>query len=299
MREREATIVEGPAPATPGSYGEAPPGYRVPAATRIGRIKLLVSDLGRSLAYYETVLGLRAVARDAASAQLAPAGDDTVLIELHTQRGVQAAPRTGRLGLYHFAFLVPDRPSLGRFVAHLQHLGVRAGSSDHLVSEAVYLTDPDNLGIEVYVDRPRASWHRMGRELMMATDPIDMAGLLRAAGNATWSGMPASTVVGHMHLHVGDLTSATAFYSDVLGLDRTVWHYPGALFFSAGGYHHHLGANTWAGRDARAPRADEARLLEWTLEVPDAAAVGAAAKNLELAGHPVEATSVEGAGQAV
>ena len=106
---------------------------------------------------------------------------------------------------------------------------------------------------------------------MMATDPVDTAGLLRHAGDEPWTGMPAGTVMGHVHLHVGDIPRAAAFYSEALGFDRIVWHYPGALFLSAGGYHHHLGTNTWAGPNARPPAPDEARLLEWTIELPDAA----------------------------
>jgi catechol 2,3-dioxygenase len=280
--------------ATPGTYGEAPRGYRAPADTRLGRVKLLVSDLGQSLEYYETVLGFRAVARDAKSALLTPMEDDTVLVELHTQPGVRPVARRGRLGLYHFAILLPSRASLGRFARHAQELGVRVGSADHLVSEALYLTDPDNLGIEVYADRPRETWRRVGRELMMAADPIDIAGLLRAGGDAARSGLPAGTTIGHVHLHVGDLPTASSFYSEALGFDRTAWHYPGALFFSAGGYHHHLGTNLWAGSGAHPPHEEEAKLLEWTLELPDADAVRSLTAGLAAAGHPFE--SVPGRG---
>ncbi|HEX5830893.1 MAG TPA: VOC family protein, partial [Gemmatimonadaceae bacterium] len=136
--------------------------------------------------------------------------------------------------------------------------------------------------------RPRASWRRMGRELMIATDPLDVADLLRAAGTAPWTGMPASTAIGHVHLHVGDLASASAFYSDALGFDRITWHYPGALFLGAGGYHHHLGTNTWAGAAARPPASNDARLLEWTIELPDAASVASAAESLARAGYAAE-----------
>jgi catechol 2,3-dioxygenase len=166
---------------------------------------------------------------------------------------------------------------------------VRAGAGDHLVSEAFYLTDPDGLGVEVYADRPRATWRRVGRELMMATDPVDVAGLVRDAGDAPWAGMPAGTTVGHMHLHVGDLEAGARFYADALGFDRMVWRYPGALFLGAGGYHHHLGTNTWAGPAARPPGADDARLLEWTVTLPTAADVAAAAASLAAAGHDAAA----------
>src|SRR5207249_8971083 len=196
------------------------------------------------------------------------------------------APHGGRLGLYHFAILLPDRASLGRFVRHLGEIGERAGAADHLVSESLYLRDPDNLGIEVYADRPRSTWRRIGRELMMATDPLDVAGLMRDAGADPWTGLPGGTVMGHVHLHVGDLAAASAFFSEGLGFDRTVWQYPGALFLSAGGYHHHLGTNTWA---AGAPSAgpEDARLVEWQVVVPTADAVQAVARSLTTVGATV------------
>jgi catechol 2,3-dioxygenase len=131
-------------------------------------------------------------------------------------------------------------------------------------------------------------WRRVGRELMMATDPVDVADLVRAAGEEQWNGMPAGTVMGHVHLHVGDIERAADFHSETLGFDRTVWSYPGALFMGAGGYHHHLGANTWAGTGARPAGEGDARLKEWTIELPDAASVQSAAERLEQAGHPVE-----------
>jgi catechol 2,3-dioxygenase len=272
-------------PATPGSYGEAPTGYRLPQATRLGPVRLQVADLARSIAFYEKTLGLRVLASDASRAQLGTHGAATTLVELESRPGTRPAAEAGRLGLYHFAILLPDRASLGRFVRHLGDIGARAGAGDHLVSEALYLHDPDNLGIEVYADRPRETWQRIGRELMMATDPVDFAALAQAAGSQRWGGMPAGTVMGHVHLHVGDLAQASAFYSDALGLDRMVWRYPGALFLAAGGYHHHLGTNTWAGPGARAPHDDEAQLLEWTMELPLSADVEAAAASVAGAGH--------------
>ncbi|MFL5580774.1 MAG: VOC family protein [Gemmatimonadaceae bacterium] len=279
----------GAQPATPGSYGEPPHGpFRLPDATRLGEVRLQVSDLERSLAFYEGVLGLRALTREPGRAQLAAHAYDRVLVELHERPGARPAPSRGRLGLYHFAILLPDRASLGRFVRNVADLGVRVGAGDHLVSEAFYLQDPDNLGIEVYADRPRDTWKRIGRELVMATDPVDVPGLLRDAGEAAWAGLPAGTVIGHVHLHVGDLQRAGAFFGDALGFDRTVWHYPGALFFGAGGYHHHLGTNTWAGTGAQPAGDDDARLLSWTVELPDEASASAAAESLRKGSFPAE-----------
>ena len=273
----------------PSAVGIAPPGYRLPAGLRLGAVRLQVADLDRSLAYYTQLLGLRVLERtaDASRRAVLAANDEAApLVELHERRGANPVPRRGRLGLFHYAILLPDRPTLGRFVRHLMEHDVRAGMSDHLVSEAVYLTDPDGLGIEVYADRPRARWGHRGRELAMATEPLDVASLMEEAGAGSWSGMPAGTRMGHVHLHVGDLARAEAFYHVALGLDKVVWSYPGALFLSAGGYHHHLGVNTWA---AGAPAAtdEDARLLEWEIRLPAISDARAAAASLSGAGHSV------------
>jgi catechol 2,3-dioxygenase len=269
------------APAIPGSYGEPPSGYRLPDATHVGHVTLRVADLQRSLDYYERVIGLRVVERRDSVAKLAPREGDRILVALHERQGARPATKRAHLGLFHFAILLPDRASLGRFVRHLAEIGERAGAGDHLVSEAFYLSDPDGLGIEMYADRPRDRWLRVGRELMMATDPVDVAGVVRSAGDVPWSGLPAATVMGHVHLHVGDIEQADDFYAEGVGFDRIVRRYPGALFLSAGGYHHHLGTNIWAGSAATPPADDDAQLLEWTLSVPSQADVESVAANLE------------------
>jgi catechol 2,3-dioxygenase len=272
-------------PATPGSYGEPPSGFRLPSATRLGPVRLQVADLARSVAFYEDILGLAVRQRDASLAVLGAAGDARHVLELREHAAAGATrPRAG-LGLYHFAILLPDRAALGRFVRHAADRGVRLGAGDHLVSEAFYLSDPDGLGIEVYADRPRDTWRRLGRELMLATDPVDVDGVLAAAAGVPWTGMPPGTVIGHVHLHVGDLAQAAAFYSEALGLDRVTWRYPGALFLGAGGYHHHLGANTWAGPTARPPEPDDAQLLEWTVELPSADDVADVERSLAQGGY--------------
>ena len=271
-------------------YGIAPDGHRLPADTRLGPVRLQVADLERSLAYYQSVLGLSLTERNDRQATLNPHGAERPLVVLEERAGATAVPRHGRLGLYHFAILLPERADLGRFLRHLSEIGERAGASDHLVSEAVYLRDPDGLGIEVYADRPRSAWETNGRELRMATLPLDTADVVREAAGSSWTGMPAGTTMGHVHLHVGDLDRAADFYHQALGLDKTVWSYPGALFLSAGGYHHHVGLNTWA---ASAPPAGEtdAKLLEWTLELLDDEQVGRVAESLEAGGYPVERAS--------
>jgi catechol 2,3-dioxygenase len=271
-------------------YGIPAPGYRLPPSTHLGRVRLQIADLDRSIAYYEGVVGLRVLERRDGVAVLGAEGDDRPLVELRERRGAHPVPRRGRLGLYHFAILLPDRPSLGRFLAHLEQIGAYAGMSDHFVSEAIYLTDPDGLGIEVYADRPRSSWKHEGRQLVMTTVPLDEESLLRAAvesgrpDDVRWTGLPAGTVIGHVHLYVSDLEAAAAFYHHGLGLDKVVWNYPGALFMSAGGYHHHLGTNTWA---AGAPMAgpDDARLLEWEVVLPSEEEAAEAARSLTSTDH--------------
>lgn len=280
------SVIDVPA-GSPAGYGIQPRGYRMPDATRIGRVRLQIADLARSLDYYEHVLGFRVLARGPGRASLGAHGDDTPLIELHELVGAPPVPSGGRLGLYHFAVLLPDRAALGRFVAHIAQTGVEAGASDHLVSEALYLRDPDGLGVEVYADRPRASWKHQDNQVVMDTRPLDVSDLIRAANGQVWRGMPAGTTVGHVHLHVGDIDQAAAFFHMALGLDAVVWSYPGALFLSAGGYHHHLGLNTWAGANARRPGERDARLLEWEIVVPGSDATESAARSIEGAGHAV------------
>ncbi|HEV7994124.1 MAG TPA: VOC family protein [Gemmatimonadaceae bacterium] len=265
---------------------------RLPAALRLGQVRLQVGDLTRSLAYYTGVLGLHVTDRSEYSATLA-AADGAPLVELVMEPGTRAIQPHGRLGLYHFALLLPDRAALGRFLAHLAETGTRIGASDHLVSEAIYLRDPDGLGIEVYADRPRSTWRHVNGQIEMATAPLDAESLLAAAGEERWSGMPAGTVMGHLHLHVADIDEAARFYHEALGLDRMVWSYPGALFLSAGGYHHHLGLNTWAGAHAAAPAEDEARLLHWRIVLPSIADARDAAARLSARGHAVIATADE------
>ena len=268
------------------SFTVAPPGYQLPADLRLGRVRLQVSDLERSVAYYERVIGLRAIERAALSAILGTHGDDTPLVELRERAGATPVPRRGRLGLFHFAILLPDRAALGRFVAHLASIDEYAGMADHLVSEALYLSDPDGLGIEVYADRPRSSWRMQGRSIAMATLPLDVQEVMRAGGGQPWTGAPEGTRMGHVHLHVSDLEKAASFYHVGLGFDKVVVEFPGALFMSAGGYHHHLGTNTWA---AGAPPATDgdARLLEWTVQLPSAQDVTAAAHSIAAKGFEI------------
>jgi catechol 2,3-dioxygenase len=296
ITKKEGGIMQKDSPIhqNPGSdtAGIAPSGHRLPATTRLGRVRLQVADLARSLDWYEHVLGLRVLESGNGQARLAAQGSAEPLVELHERPGAAPVPQRGRLGLYHFALLLPDRPALGAFLRHLAALGERAGASDHLVSEALYLQDPDGLGIEVYADRPRSDWAVEAHEIRMATVSLDAQSLAVAARNTAWTGMPAGTQMGHLHLHIGALDEANNFYHQGLGFDRVVWSYPGALFLSAGGYHHHLGLNTWAAGGAK-PGDGDARLLDWELVLPSQEDVPAAAKGLSDAGYNVRTDAGE------
>ena len=268
--------------------GMAPPGYRLPDETYIASVRLQVADLDRSISYYEKVLGMSVLDRGEGRAELGSAQDKRALIKLVEKQSARQVPRRGLLGLYHFAVLLPDRAALGRFIAHLSEIGAYAGMSDHKVSEAVYLTDPDGLGIEVYADRPRDTWNLIDSQLEMSTKPLNVPDVVAAAAGKKWDGIPAGTRIGHVHFYVGDIDEAAKFYHAGLGMDKIVWNYPGALFMSAGGYHHHVGVNTWAAGASPATD-DDAKLMEWNLVVPDVNAVQAAAASLAAAGYDVRA----------
>lgn len=276
---------------TDRDYGFTTPpgGYRLPEELRLGEVTLQVADLARSIDYYERVVGLQVLERAESTATIGVRADGRTLVQLKEKRGVAAVPRRGLLGLYHFAILLPDRSSLARFVKHLSDVGEYAGMSDHYVSEAVYLTDPDGLGIEVYADRPRSDWKLAGSNISMASVALDLPDLLKAAGDASWIGAPAGTVIGHVHLFVDDLETAERFYHDGVGFDKVRLQFPGASFMSAGGYHHHLGTNMWAAHSPLATDSD-ARLLEWTVEVTALADLDALASSLSDKGFSLEAS---------
>ena len=247
----------------------------------MGAVHLQVSDLQRSTSYYETVLGFRKTSATTNAEVLSAHAGGPPLLHLRTEPGVIPS-RRGTFGLFHFAILLPDRVALARFAAHVSRLGVPVAMADHHVSEAFYLHDPDGLGVEVYADRPRERWQFQDRELRMTTEPLDVEDLLAAAGDEAWNGAPEGTTMGHVHLNVGSLDAGEAFYHRALGFDKTVWGYRGALFLSAGGYHHHLAVNTWS--SGPSPREEEARLLWWELVVPEGTDVSAAGQSLRAAG---------------
>jgi catechol 2,3-dioxygenase len=262
-------------------------GFRLPEETRVGRVRLQVGDLERSLEFYQGVIGFRAITREEGRALLGAEGSDEILLEIVERPGARAVPRRGLLGIYHFAVLLPGRAELGRFLRHVAELPVHVGASDHGISEATYLVDPDGITIEVYRDRLRSEWPRVDGEIFAGNLPLDFAGIMRDGGHQSWSGLPTGTTVGHVHFYVGSLPAAEAFYVDGLGFEPMIRNLPGALFVAAGGYHHHVGLNTWA---AGSPVAadDDARLLDWELVLPDGDSVRRAAESLREHGVQVD-----------
>ena len=235
----------------------------------MGAVELTVADLARSLDYYERAIGLRTLERGADRASLGTGGRE--LLVLVEEPGAQ--PSFGHTGLFHFALLLPDRVSLARWLAHAARDRVRlTGASDHWVSEALYLRDPDAHGIEIYADRPRELWEgKVARG--MTTEPLDVDALLgeiEDPAREPFDGLPAGTTMGHVHLRVADIPPVVEFYRDRLGFDL-VAGWDEAAFLSAGGYHHHLGANTWESRGAPPPPPGTAALRHATIVLPDSA----------------------------
>ena len=252
---------------------------RLPADARLGAIRLRAGDVGRLRDFYETTIGLEAL--DGGGDVVSLGVDGSPLVELAP--GPDAPSRPPRsTGLFHLALLVPTRADLARTLRRVAGSGrPLSGASDHLVSEALYLSDPEGNGIELYRDRPRDDWPIAGDSVEMATLPLDLENLLGEAGGETAAvSMPAGTILGHVHLQVADLDAAEAFWVDALGLDVTARGYPGALFTSAGGYHHHVGLNTWAGLGAPSPPPGARGLVRFQVVLPEEGAVDEAAQRL-------------------
>jgi catechol 2,3-dioxygenase len=273
--------------ATTSAHSESAVASRIDPDTSVGTVRLTVTDLDRSRAFYERAVGLRPTELDDGTLALGAAGERP-LIEL---RGDSAARGLNRRapGLYHLAVLVPTRLDLAFALARIAEARYPLdGASDHLVSEALYLSDPDGNGIEIYRDRPRAEWPRAGDQLQMSTLPLDLddvIGELRAATELQAS-VPSGTKIGHVHLQVSDLSEAERFYNGVLGFDVIVRGYPGALFVSAGGYHHHIGLNTWHSAGAAPAPEGSVGLRSFEIELPDEPALEAVLARLDAASIP-------------
>ncbi len=249
-------------------------GRTIAPATRMGAVHLTVAQLERSLDYWQRQIGLRVREREGRVASLGTGGED--LVVLYEEPGAQ--PVRGHTGLFHLALLLPERTDLARWLVHAAEDRVAlSGMSDHFVSEALYLYDPDGHGIEIYADRPRSAWERgPDGQLAMGTVALDVDALVGTIADAPpedFTGMPGATTIGHVHLHVRDVDEADHFYGDALGFDVMTHYGDQATFLSAGGYHHHLGANVWAGRGATPPPPGSASLRHATIVLPDRAEV--------------------------
>jgi len=256
-------------------------------ATSVGAVHLTISDVNRSVRFYQSHLGFTVHRRDNRAARLGAGGPDLLVLWQ-----CETAPRVrGTTGLYHFAILVPSRADLARSLRRLVETEtVLQGAADHGVSEALYLADPDGNGIEIYRDRPRAEWPYVGGQLHMGAEPVDFDNLLGEPirpGNG--AGLARATAIGHVHLHVSRLADAENFYVKVLGFELMQRYGPSALFVSAGGYHHHIGLNTWAGVGAPPPPPGALGLRHFEVKLPTEVAVADVVRRVRAAGIPVEA----------
>ncbi len=237
--------------------------------TTIGLVTLRVADLERSRRFYEGILAFQPI--EQSDGRIVLGGQDKQpLLELIEVPGAAPQPRRAT-GLYHVAIVFPTRPDLGRELLRVARAGIQIGQGDHLVSEALYISDPDGNGLELYRDRPRSEWHWTNGMVEMATDPVDIRSLAEEGERDAepWDVIPAGTRVGHIHLQIGDIAEARKFYHTILGFDVTAdLTYAGALFVSAGGYHHHIGLNIWHSRGASPTPANAAGLQMYRIVIP-------------------------------
>lgn len=255
-------------------------GFKIHEGARIGSVSLNVSDIDHSADFYETTLGFRKLNTPSNERViLSVDGHPSYLVELLQVHGAEepgfnryGSEIVKRAGLYHFAILLPERKYLADM---LQNLSKRRGDiqfdgmADHLVSESIYIRDPDNIGIEIYCDKPPSQWKWSGSQVRMATVRLDTEDLLRESTGSKWKNMPYNTIIGHVHLHVRNLAGAIEYYRDTLGLNHTA-SYPGAYFFAADRYHHHIATNTWLGSNIQ-PASSRylVGLNHFTIELPN------------------------------
>jgi len=250
----------------------------------VGEVNIKVKNLDNAVIFYQNIMGFQVLEQTEGKAVLTTDGK-TPLLTL--EQPADVIPKEGKMsGLYHFAILLPSRADLSVFLRHLLQTGYPLVAADHYVSEALYLNDPDGNGIEVYRDRPSTEWTWKNNLVEMATEQLDAEGIL-AESDAEWNGLPSGTVMGHIHLHVGDLQKAEEFYTKGLGFD-VVSYYPQAAFLSTGGYHHHIAINTWQGVGAPTPPKNSVGLNWYTLVFPNETERENVIKQLKQLGAPVK-----------
>ncbi|WP_087974694.1 VOC family protein [Oceanobacillus rekensis] len=261
-------------------------GFHSKPATFVGHINIKVENLERSLQYYQEIIGFDILEQTSQKAKLTTDGKTSIL---SLEQPENVIPKQGRTtGLYHFALLLPKKVDLANIVVHLSEKGVRFGSSDHLVSEALYLHDPDGNEIEIYIDRDPSEWSWNGEEVAMAVDPLDFERLLtNCVPGELWNGMPKGTLMGHIHLHVSELEKTEEFYVKGLGFDVVNRYGRQALFLSTDKYHHHIGVNTWNGVGAPKPPENSVGMESFTLVLPDEEAINETIDSLQKIGVPV------------
>ncbi|HHT91758.1 MAG: VOC family protein [Bacillota bacterium] len=260
--------------------------YHDQPATYVERIQLRIENLHRSLEFYQNILGFTILERTESEAKLSADGLRSI-VSLVQPADIMPKVRR-RAGLYHFALLLPERSDLASMVVHLVNQGLRFGSANHLVSEAIYFEDPDGNGIEIFVDTDPSTWTWTRDGVTMSSEPLDFDDLLQEAGaQAPFVHLPPATILGHIHLHVSELASAERFYTQGLGFDVVTRFRDNALFLSTQRYHHHIALNTWNGAGAPPTPRNSVGLDFFTLIYPSKEALVTAAANLQRLGAPV------------
>ncbi|WP_121638911.1 VOC family protein [Virgibacillus sp. Bac330] len=261
------------------------------SVAHVNEVSIYVTNLEYSLAFYQYLFDFSLLEKSQHQAVLSANGA-TPILTLEQPESV-LSKQQGRTGLYHFAILLPNRSDLASFLQFCLEEQIPFGASDHHVSEAIYLTDPDGNGIEVYRDRPSSRWKWDDDQIMMTTYQLDTAGLL-AEPSSNWEGAPKESLIGHIHLHVNNLEQVKAFYVKILGFTE-VAHYPGALFLSTGDYHHHIAINVWNGENALPPEKYSAGLKYFSIAFPKAQAIDLIHDQLKKKGwHAIRAKDGEG-----
>lgn len=252
--------------------------------TYVTNVEIKVSNLQRSLNYYQEVIGFNVLKQEANKATLTADGHTALLTIVQPETLEEKTSIT--TGLFHFALLLPSRRDLANFITHARQMGIYFGASDHDVSEALYLNDPDENGIEIYIDRPEEKWTWIADQVHMVTEPLNIADILNEA-TGDWNGLPANTVMGHIHLSISNLAAAEEFYTKGLGFDVVTRYGRQALFLSTGRYHHHIGLNTWYSENASKLGENQVGLKTFSLFLDNETQAADMKEQLRALGAPI------------